>query len=63
MHTETKLRSNAQENRELVRRFFHRYPFSGQEDCATFTGLSRATVNRHFQALRIEQEEKRRADA
>jgi DNA invertase Pin-like site-specific DNA recombinase len=51
--------SASRENRELVRRFFTTYPFADQTDCARHTGLSRITVNRHFQALKAEQEARR----
>lgn len=47
-------RSDARANRELVRLFFQYNPFATQQDCIKATGLSVATVNRHYQSLRDE---------
>lgn len=62
MQREAKLRSHAQDNRELVLRFFRQYPFCDQTDCAEHTGLSRATVNRHVQALKAELRQQRQQE-
>lgn len=46
--------AEADENREKVRAYFIANPFRRQNECAAALGLSVMTVNRHYNAIRVE---------
>lgn len=57
------VRDDARDNRELIRRFFTANPFATQQECCKHTGLNKATVNRHFLALKAEHEARQQEQA